>query len=77
MASSMADTFQTDRPTCPNCGYMLTHDDMIDSQDDDLFAIAPNEERAAIKCPQCDAEFWVKGGYTPHYTSAFAEEELS
>jgi len=34
------------------------------------------EGSTTVKCPLCDAEYWVKGGYVPHYTSAFSEEEL-
>lgn len=64
------------RPTCPHCGYMLTYDDMLAVSECSLFDIAPREERASLACPQCDKEFWVQGGFTPHYTSAFAEEEL-
>jgi hypothetical protein len=66
---------RTPTPVCPGCGYTLTTDDMLDSKHD-LFALAPNETREAIKCPSCDAEFWVQGGYQPHYTSSFAEEDL-
>ena len=69
-------TFQRPYPTCPHCGYSLDADDMNSISSEDLWALAPNEERAAIQCPQCDAEYWVQGGYAPHYTSAFSEEEL-
>ncbi len=62
-------------PTCPHCGHAQDTDDMLLSKTD-LFALAPAEESACIVCPACDQEFWVKGGYTPHYTSAFSEEEL-
>jgi len=50
-------------------------DDML-AQDVDVFAMAPQEERHPLKCPACDKEFWCEGGYSPHYTSAFSEEEL-
>jgi hypothetical protein len=43
---------------------------------EDLFGLAPDEGSAAITCPACDQEYWVKGGYQPHYTSALAEELL-
>jgi hypothetical protein len=42
----------------------------------DLWAIAPKEEIALLECPVCDKEFWVAGGYMPHYTTAIAEELL-
>jgi uncharacterized protein with PIN domain len=44
--------------------------------DEDLFELAVNEDRAVIECPGCDKQYWVHGGYTPHYTSAFSEDEL-
>lgn len=66
---------QTQRPTCPHCNHELTADEMTEA-DTDLFALAPTEETAAITCPICDKDYWVKGGYTPHYTSAFVEEEF-
>jgi len=46
------------------------------TSDTDLWALAPQEGRAVIECPGCDKEYWVKGGYQAHYTSAFSEEEL-
>jgi uncharacterized protein with PIN domain len=52
----------------------MTHEE-IDCEAN-LFSLAHNEERAAIECPVCDKEYWVQGGWKPHYTSAFAEEEL-
>lgn len=74
-------THQTPTPVCPHCGYTLDHDDMCDaptgSCQQNLFDIAPAEETTATECPICDSEFWVKGGYRPHYTTAFAEEELA
>lgn len=62
-------------PTCPHCGYEMNTDDML-ANEDDLFALAPSENSAAVKCPQCDNEYAVLGGYKPHYTSAFSIEEL-
>ena len=55
----------------------MNTDDMLDSEcEEDLFALAPNEERAVVTCPKCDKEYAVQGGYRPHYTSAFSLEEL-
>ena len=73
------DTHQTPYPTCPHCGHRINADEMNygpDVSEDCLWALAPNEGRAAVTCPSCDAEYWVEGGYVPHYTSAFSEEEL-
>ena len=69
------DTYHTPHPTCPHCGYELNHDDML-AADDDLYALAPNEDSAVVQCPQCDKEYAVQGGYRPHYTSAFSLDEL-
>lgn len=69
--------FQQDRPVCPHCEYKMTHDDMHSCCGDiDLYALAADEDREAVKCPSCDLEYWVAGGYTPHYTTAAAEEDL-
>ena len=73
------DLYQRSSPTCPHCGYSLNHDDMQDdktSDCEDLYALATDEDRAVVVCPKCDAEYWVLGGYRPHYTSAFSEELL-
>lgn len=72
----MAETFQQRTPTCPHCGYAMDDDDMVDA-DDDLFAAAVDEQRLPATCPSCDAQYWLLGGYRPHYTTAFSEEELS
>lgn len=69
-------TFETAHPTCPHCGYELDHEDMLSVSDDDLYALAPSEGSAAVRCPKCDNEYAVQGGYTPHYTSAFSLDEL-
>lgn len=61
--------------TCPHCQHKLDTDEML-ALDFDAFALAPNEGREAMTCPACDQEFWVQGGYIPHYTTAFAEELL-
>jgi predicted RNA-binding Zn-ribbon protein involved in translation (DUF1610 family) len=74
---SKHDTFQTAHPTCPHCGYELDDDDMQSHfSDDDLYALAPDEGAAVVRCPQCDNEYAVQGGYKPHYTSAFSLDEL-
>ena len=70
-------TYEQPTPTCPSCGYALDDNDMnSDFSEDDLFALAPNEGRTVVTCPQCDHGYWVQGGYAPTYTSAFSEEEL-
>ncbi len=72
-------TFERAGPTCPHCGHEMTEEEMSYGEptcEADLFALAQSEERAVIECPVCDKQYWVQGGYKPHYTSAFAEEEL-
>lgn len=71
-------TQQQTTPTCPHCGHALHYDEMqtSDVTDADLFALAAEEGTATICCPVCDTEYWVKGGYQPHYTSSAAEEDL-
>lgn len=76
MTTDHLDTFEQPRPVCPHCGRPLSMDDMLEAKGVDLFALATAEGREAITCPSCGDEFWVKGGYTPHYTTAFAEEDL-
>lgn len=69
----------TTTPKCPHCGHEMDTDEMCYGKptcDADLFALAPNEDRAVIECPACDKQYWVQGGYTPHYISAFSEEDL-
>ncbi len=68
-------THRTPTPTCPHCGYAMTHEDMITSEHD-LFGLAPLEDEATLQCPGCDLEYVVQGGYRPHYTSVFCEEQL-
>lgn len=73
------ETYRTAHPTCPHCGHELDHDEMhisFGASTSDLYALAPDEDEAVVKCPRCDKEYAVKGGYTPHYTSAFSIEEL-
>jgi uncharacterized C2H2 Zn-finger protein len=60
---------------CPHCDYAFTHDDMHDAEAD-LYELAPSEGQTDLTCPSCDQAFWVQGGYQPHYTTAFSEEEL-
>lgn len=69
-------THEQIRPVCPHCGYMIDELDMPDIADFDIYALAPEEDTNVIECPQCDKEYWVRGGYNPHYTTAFAEEQL-
>lgn len=70
---------QQPTPTCPHCGHAMDIEEMQygpPTCSEGLFVLAPNEDTAAITCPACDLEYWVKGGYQPHYTSALAEELL-
>ena len=69
------DTHEKPFPVCPNCGHIFVTDEMF-GHDVDMFALAPNEDSTCIDCPVCDKEFAVRGGYNPHYTSAFTEDEL-
>ena len=70
-------TFCTAMPVCPHCGHKFDHDNMM-AQDGDLYALAPDEGMAEIKCPNaiCEKSFWVQGGYIPYYTSAVSEDDL-
>lgn len=66
-------------PVCPHCGHAMDYDEMLYGEPtcrEDLFAIAPMEGTTSITCPACDLDYWVRGGYTPHYTTAPAEEML-
>lgn len=72
-------TFQRPAPTCPHCAHELDTDEMMYGAPTckiDLFALAPEEGITTVECPRCDMQYAVKGGYVPHYTSAFAEEQL-
>lgn len=69
-------TVQRPGPTCPGCGHEMDDEDMLSCHDADLFDLAQEEGTACIMCPICDAEYWVQGGYMPHYTSAFCEDQL-
>ena len=77
--SERFDTHQQPTPTCPHCGHAMDHDDMLSTVNPgvDLFALAPREDTECITCPSCDQDYWVHGGYRPHYTTAFSQEELS
>jgi predicted nucleic acid-binding Zn-ribbon protein len=77
--SENQNVFQTPHPTCPHCGHELDDDEMLYGKptcDEDLYALAPNEGSAVVQRPRCDQEYAVKGGYRPHYTSAFCLDEL-
>lgn len=69
-------THQTPTPTCPHCGYAMTHEDMLDAPGHDLFELAVNGEEVTTQCLRCDQEYVVQGGYRPHYTSGFCAEQL-
>ena len=62
-------------PKCPDCGYVMNGDDMLDAGED-LLALAPNEDRGVVKCPICDIEYWVRGSYKPVYYSSLCEDDL-
>lgn len=66
---------QTLTPTCPHCDHAMEFEEMT-LNNQDLFTAAPKEESLCIQCPSCDQDYWIQGGYTPHYTSAVAEELL-
>ena len=75
----MSETFQQPAPTCPHCGHAMNTDEMLYGAPTcgaDLFALAQNEGQTTVECPVCDQKFGVQGGYTPHYTTAFSEDEL-
>lgn len=76
MAETKHDTYRTPTPVCPHCGHELDTEEMLACRED-LFALAPDEGETELTCPACDAEFVVQGGYTPHYTTAFASELLN
>ena len=68
-------TTKTASPVCPHCGHVYTHDEMVDCEVD-IYGIAQSEDTDVIECPVCDKEFWVKGGWTPKFSTAIAEELL-
>jgi len=53
----------------------MTDNEMLEHEDD-LFAIAPNEECADIECPACEIIYVCQGCYSPSYTSAFDQDDL-
>ena len=66
----------TSTPECPHCGHELTTEEMLAHNGEDLFALAVRGTITEVTCPQCDRDYWVKGGYIPTYTSATNEDEL-
>lgn len=67
------------RVVCPHCDHRFTLDEMVSVDTVDcgfLYELAHKEEIGAIKCPVCDQEFWVKGGWNPEFYTSFSEEEL-
>jgi predicted RNA-binding Zn-ribbon protein involved in translation (DUF1610 family) len=81
---SETNTHERPEPTCPHCGHAMTDDEMCSnsylpgSDGDDLWGLAPNEGRTHVVCPSalCGKGYYVKGGYTPKYTSAVMENDL-
>ena len=73
----MAKHKKTNTPVCPHCYHAMKPDEMINS-DVAIFDIAPREESLndPIVCPACGEEFWVAGGYEPHYTTGLTENEV-
>lgn len=69
-------TVETPSPTCPHCGHEMDTEEMLSAKGEDLFALAPNEGSAELTCPRCGKEYEVKGGYTPHYTSAASFDDF-
>lgn len=63
------------KPTCPECGHGLTNDEMHDNAED-LWGLAPKEERTEIRCPACGIKYHCQGGYRPEYTTALHEDDL-
>ena len=59
---------------CPHCGYGFDDDDMLRANDD-LFAIAPNEEDADVDCPDCKKSFYVRGSYRAEYETFKCEDD--
>jgi hypothetical protein len=69
-------TTNTQTPICPHCGHEYTHDDILQNYLVDIYGIAHAEGTAVIECQICDTDFWVKGGWTPKFSTAVAEELL-
>jgi uncharacterized protein YbaR (Trm112 family) len=75
----MTQLYDMVKPTCPACKHMLTDDEMnggATTESGDLWGMAPNEERAEIKCPSCGVTYHCQGGYRPEYTTALDEDDL-
>lgn len=68
--------FRTGRPVCPHCGHEMTHEQMANYREADLFEIATEESIEPLTCVICQGSFWVQGGYDPHYTTAVEEDDL-
>lgn len=70
-------TFRTTSPMCPDCGHAMTTEEMLGNEVD-LFALAPNEGRTEIVCPNvtCGSHYHCQGSYRPEYTSAMDECDL-
>jgi hypothetical protein len=81
---SKINTHERPEPTCPHCGHAITDDEMSGNRytpgddGDDLWGLAPKEERTKVVCPAalCRRSYYVRGGYTPKYTSAINEDDL-
>lgn len=69
----MAQLITTPFVLCPHCSHQYTDDEMRECEID-LLDIAIQEATAVLECPICDKEFFVKGGFQPQYTTAFAKE---
>lgn len=61
--------------TCPSCDHEVTNDEAL-GMDEDLYALAPDEGRAEIRCPSCGVTYYCQGGYVPTYTTALDEDAL-
>lgn len=73
--------YERPHPTCPHCGYEMDIDEMVEHVHRGgghacLFALAKDEDHTELKCVSCQKSYWLKGGYRPHYTSAFNEDDL-
>lgn len=64
---------------CPHCQHNFTSDEMCEFATEEgtfLYDLAHREDVESMECPVCDKSFWVRGGWHPTFTTAFAEEEL-
>lgn len=62
-------------PTCPACAHALTVDEMH-ANEEDLWALVPDQGRAEIACPSCGVTYHCQGSYRPEYTTALSEDDL-